>query len=340
MRNGGQEPGIHLGHLCFPRRGVTFPPDMDTHDEAQANILKALADESRLRLARLLAREEMSVQELCEVLDLPQPKVSRHLSVLRAAGLVRDQREGSRVYYSLAPLDDASRLIADYLKAVAEQDHPDLERMAAILRKRARLSQDFSQQRADDWDQLGIQLHSSTAALFALAALSPRGLRIVDLGTGTGLLLPFLAGLGGQVYAVDHSQEMLDHAQQRCEALGLNNVTFLRSAADELADHLPEPCDALLMHFVLHQMASPASTLKAMRAALKTGGRLVIVDRTKHEDEAARRDFGSLWLGFEQDKVEKWLQAADLGMISWQVLRHQNPAYPFSLFIAAASRLD
>lgn len=311
-------------------------PNIDT---VQSNLLKALADENRLRLARLLSHEELNVQELCEILEMAQPKVSRHLSVLRQAGLVADHREGSRVYYSLSSLAGELEMIAEYLRSIAEQGHPDLERMEACLRRRTRISRDFAQQRADEWDEIGIELHSTTAALIAMAHLAPGGLVLADLGTGTGLMLPVLASFADKVYAVDHSEEMLDHARRRCEEHALDNVEFLCCDLGEFADQVGPACDCLLLHFVLHQLARPAANLKAAGSALKPGGKLVVVDRTKHDDEEARQRFGSLWLGFDEDAISPWLRRAGLGQLRFQSLRVQDRRdQPLSLFIASGAK--
>ena len=67
-------------------------------------ILKALADPTRLRIVHLLrGREELCVCEITEALGLPQYTVSRHLSVLKAAGVVADWRQGKWMHYSLDP---------------------------------------------------------------------------------------------------------------------------------------------------------------------------------------------------------------------------------------------
>ena len=67
-------------------------------------ILRALADGTRLRLINLLlSREELCVCELTEALQIVQPKVSRHLAILRDAGLVLDRREGLWVHYRIHP---------------------------------------------------------------------------------------------------------------------------------------------------------------------------------------------------------------------------------------------
>ena len=311
---------------------------MATTDQTQSAILKALADENRIRLLRLLSCEVLNVQEICEILSCPQPRVIRHLSILRGVGLVQDQREGSRVYYSLAPLEGPLDMISGYLQTISEQEHPDFERLDAVLRRRTSDSQAFAREKAGHWDQLGRELHSSTAALIALAQMASGERVVVDLGTGTGLLLPILANFAGKVYAVDHSEEMLSAARRRCEEQSISNVEFICSGIDELANALPEPCDCLFTHFVLHQLSSPEKTISAAAQCLKPHGQLVIVDRTKHDDEDARTRFGSIWLGFEKETISQWLERGGLS----DVVYHELPADPNlaspSVFVASARK--
>ncbi len=68
-----------------------------------AEILKAMGNETRLGILRLLFEQERSVSEICQALDLEQHFVSRHLSVLRNAGLVQTRRQAQNVFYSLHP---------------------------------------------------------------------------------------------------------------------------------------------------------------------------------------------------------------------------------------------
>ena len=71
------------------------------HETAQ--LFKALGDETRLRILNLLARGELCVCDIVGVLDISQPKVSRHLAYLKNSGLVVDRREGAWNYYALVP---------------------------------------------------------------------------------------------------------------------------------------------------------------------------------------------------------------------------------------------
>ncbi len=75
-------------------------PTQDTFRQ-QAQVLKALANESRLRIVDRLARGECSVAELTALVGSDRTTVSKHLAVLRAYGIVRDRRDGNTVIYTL-----------------------------------------------------------------------------------------------------------------------------------------------------------------------------------------------------------------------------------------------
>lgn len=103
------------------------------------DIFKALADDTRSRIALLIAREgELCVCELTTGLDLSQPKISRHLAQLRSNGLLADRRQGQWVFYRLHPelspwvftllqdalTDHADWLAADVARLQAMADRP------------------------------------------------------------------------------------------------------------------------------------------------------------------------------------------------------------------------
>jgi ArsR family transcriptional regulator len=96
-------------------------------------IFKACADATRLRVLVLLAERELCVCELVDILEMPQGKISRHLTVLRRAGLVADRRDGTWINYSLQRADTPlTRRLLAYLKGEARSgDTPtaDLARL-------------------------------------------------------------------------------------------------------------------------------------------------------------------------------------------------------------------
>ncbi len=73
-----------------------------------ARVFGALGDETRLRIIKLLSQGEERVDDLTRILGTPQSTVSHHLRVLKEAGLVHSEKRGRSVYYSIAPLENAT----------------------------------------------------------------------------------------------------------------------------------------------------------------------------------------------------------------------------------------
>jgi len=165
--------------------------------------LQAVSDPTRLRLLRLLMREEMNVQELVTVLELRQPSVSRHLAVLRDAGWVDQRREGTFSWYRAAITADPALQAA--VAQLADQLAPargDDGRLGAVIAEREARGRELFAGVADHWDRIRQQYEHPDLQIGVVAALVPRGLRVVDVGTGSGALLPLLAGSGAEVVAV------------------------------------------------------------------------------------------------------------------------------------------
>lgn len=303
-------------------------------DEQHSVILKAMADETRLRLLRLLSKEELNVQELCDILQMPQPRISRHLAVLKQIHLLQDRREGTRAYYSLCSLSGVLKDFRSYIDSVCNSQHGDLLRLENTLKSRTQISREFASSMAQHWDDISAGLHSPLASMFSMAGLAPRGLSVVDLGSGTGIMLPLLSRFASKVYAVDHSSEMLEQARRRCEKLGIENVEYLVSDLSSLKEKITG-CDALLLHFVMHQVASPQNLLSDLYPLLKKGGRLLIVDQQKHDDESVRTKYGSLWLGFGEEQLCSWMDKAGFVEADW--LNVESDAGS-GVFVASASK--
>src|SRR5438477_3381097 len=67
----------------------------------RVDLLRLFGDPTRVRLASLLERDELTVAEMTRITDLPQSRVSTHLGKLREAGVLRDRRDGASTYYSM-----------------------------------------------------------------------------------------------------------------------------------------------------------------------------------------------------------------------------------------------
>lgn len=271
-----------------------------------------LADLTRCRILRALERQELTVGELCAVLQLPQSTVSRHLKVLSADGWLRARRQGTSHLYRLPPeaLErDAGRLwqlVRSQLVGSAD-DAQDARRLRDVLADRGTRSQAFFSSTAGRWDQLRTELFGPRFDLLALAALIDPDQRVGDLACGTGQVAAALAPFVREVEAVDRSPEMLAAARDR-----LGAAANVRIHEGEL-EHLPladAVLDAAVLMLALPYVAEPARALAEARRVLRPGGRLLLVDMLPHEREDYRHEMGHVWLGFDADEMTRLLAEA------------------------------
>ncbi|MBT2733485.1 metalloregulator ArsR/SmtB family transcription factor [Bacillus sp. ISL-7] len=89
--------------------------------ERSANALKLLGDKTRLTIVAILKQRECCVCEFLEVFDMSQPSISQHLRKLKDAGMVKEERRGQWIYYSLNSQSDFYGLIEDILEHVPDQ---------------------------------------------------------------------------------------------------------------------------------------------------------------------------------------------------------------------------
>ncbi|MEH7273936.1 ArsR/SmtB family transcription factor [Neobacillus vireti] len=89
--------------------------------ERAANVLKLLGDKTRLTIMGILKQRECCVCEFLEVFEMSQPSISQHLRKLKDAGMVKEERRGQWIYYSLNTQNEFYGLIEDVLEHVPEQ---------------------------------------------------------------------------------------------------------------------------------------------------------------------------------------------------------------------------
>jgi ArsR family transcriptional regulator len=102
------------------------------------NIYKALSDETRLRIIKLLEHGELCVCDIVASLDIIQPKISFHLGVLKEAGLVKDKRVGKWIHYRLDDSEIFRRflLLSTIEKAKGNLIHSDKMRLEEFLKSK------------------------------------------------------------------------------------------------------------------------------------------------------------------------------------------------------------
>lgn len=282
-------------------------------------VLEATAHPVRLRLLRLLDRRELSVGELATCLDLAQSSVSRHLNVLRKAGVVEDRSVGVRTYVALVQEPDPA--LASLVRSVLELartrpgDEDDLERLeqleAALERTRAERFDEL----ADDWDALRNELLGGQLSPGQVSALLfPGGMRVVDAGAGTGVYLPWLselAGPDGSVVAVERSAGMLSRARDRAEGLGNVSVRFGRLEELPVEDAW---ADAVVFSLSLGHADDPLGVLREAVRASRPGARIAVADVVRHDDDTLVDRLGQGFRGFAPAALQSLM--AEAGLVS------------------------
>ncbi|MEM6706159.1 MAG: metalloregulator ArsR/SmtB family transcription factor [Acidobacteriota bacterium] len=300
--------------------------------------LNVLADATRTRLLYALEREELTVGELCQVLQAPQSTVSRHLKTLGDQGWVEQRREGSKRFYRARAthLGATERrvwlLVREQVSATATAGQ-DSARLASVLAERAESSAQFFSATADDWDEVRRDLFGSNFDHVALLGMADPHWTVADLGCGSGALSGLLAPFVENIVAVDASPQMLEGARRRLATC--QNVEVRQGDLEALPIE-DGSCDLATLFLVLHHVAQPSRVLAEAKRVLRPGGRLLLVDMASHDREGYRQEMGHVWLGFAAEDMERLLAEAGFASARVRALPPQPQAKGPNLFLAAA----
>jgi SAM-dependent methyltransferase len=310
------------------------------------DVFRAMADATRQKLLQLLILEELNVSELVAILRQPQSTISRHLHVLRGADLVRDRRDRNTTLYRASLPSDATGdlpgLLHGWLKsrrlATALQN-----RLHKILRERSDESVGFFDRLGKRWDELRAAAFGEAFATEAFISLLPADWTVLDIGAGTGYLLPSLADHFRQVIAVEPASAMLECARQRILEHGVANVVFHHGDLG----HLPisdQTCDLAIACLVLHHLPSPAEAVAEIHRVLRPGGRLLIVEQEAHENQEFYETMQDHWWGFDPVEFAEQVSAAGFAAVRQHPLATARPtsgsAESPRLFVVTASRAE
>ena len=288
-------------------------------------VFKALADPTRLRIARLLSTMEMAVGELAQVLGQSQPRVSRHVGILCDAGLAERRREGSWVFLrSATGAAKASPVLAalDRMLAIAEREDADFartlgedrRRINAIRDARASAAEEYFASHAGEWDELRA-LHSPDAQvereLIDTLGEATRGATLgdaLDIGTGSGRMAELFADRADRIVALDKNLEMLRAARAKLQHLPASRIELVQGDFTDLP-FAAGTFDTVLMHQVLHFAQTPEPALAEAARVTRAGGRIAIVDFAAHAHEELRTRHQHARLGFTDRQMRELLES-------------------------------
>lgn len=301
--------------------------------------LALLADPTRLRIALLLQREELSVVELQEILGMGQSRISNHLAQLRQAGLVRDRRAGKNSYYVLAEspvLTELEPLLRTAQKEIAETAR-DRTALEVAVQKRNDKTREYFNKLAGKFGRTYCPGRTWEAVAHSLFFLVPRTLIVADLGAGEGTLSQLLAKRAQQVIAVDNSEKMVEFGVALAKQHGLSNLEY-RLGDLETPPIPPGTVDLAILSQALHHAEHPARAVAAAHRILKPGGRLIILDLLQHQFEEAREMYADRWLGFGESDLHGWMKESGFREIEVTTVAREPQPPHFQTVLATGLR--
>ena len=298
--------------------------------------MDCLADLTRLRLLRILETNELGVVELCDVLQLPQSTVSRHLKLLGTHSWVKSRRKGTANLYRMdinKVGEGGHRLWQVTSQQIANWPrlNEDQRRLESLLANKQKQSEAFFAGAANEWLKMRDELYGQHFSFDGIASLLPDHWVVADLGCGTGQVSSELSECVSKVIGVDRSGAMLDAAKSRLA--NFVNVDLRQGNLEKLPID-DACCDAAVMMVVLSYLPDPLAVLREAKRIIKSGGSLVLIDLQKHSRDDFRKEMGQEWLGFCNDEVDQYLKEAGFVNVRYRDLPLTPQAKGPGLFLA------
>ena len=300
--------------------------------------LKALSDNTRIRLVALLSLEELSVNEIQQITGLGQSRISTHLNILQETKLIYFRKEGKKSVYNINPnsTKEAQQAVHLATKGAQERDHyhDDVKNLKRVIKQRNKQAQVYFNQVAGRFDQKYGPGRSWQAFGQLLLRLIPP-LDIADLGSGEGLMGELLANKARKVICIDNSKKIVRFGQQKVKKAGLKNIQFSYGDIEDIPLKSKSVDVALLSH-ALHHAQQPQKALSEACRILRSGGHLIILDLLEHQFENAKELYGDHWLGFPINTLHEWVENAGFkGIEITEAAREEEPPHFTTLLVVA-----
>ena len=290
----------------------------------------------------MLATDRFNVTELTGVLGLAQSGVSRHLGLLKEAGLVAEERDGAYTFYQLAPQVHSNGhgplwplLESQFAHAAPSSAlRADDARLQEVLRLRR---ENFDQHAGPDTRD-GRQLvpgRSWAAWARALAHLLPPA-EVVDIGCGEGYLTIEVARWATRVWAIDRSAAVLARAKALAARRRATNITFKRGELERLPLEAAS-VDVAMLSQALHHANDPSRAVGEAARVVRPGGKVLVLELRAHQEEWVRERLGDRHLGFGDEQLAALLTSAGLADPKITV-GSRSGGDPFTVIIASAER--
>lgn len=302
------------------------------------NLLRLLADPTRLRLLLLLEQAELSVAELQDILGMGQSRISSHLAQLRRAGVVENRRAGKNVYYGATEIgarNGARARVQEMLRSLA-REVPETTRdrtaLKLTLRKRQDKAREYFDELAGKFGRSYVPGRSWRALAHTLITLLPP-LTVADLGAGEGTLSQLLARRAHKVIAIDNSPKMVEFGSKLAHKHGFKNLEY-RLGDIEDPPIAKNSVDLAILSQALHHAIKPERAIESAHRLLKKNGRIVVLDLLSHRFEKARQLYADHWLGFSEVRLHELLEKPGFRNIEVSVVAREKQSPHFQTIFA------
>lgn len=287
--------------------------------------LKAVGEETRLRILALFKNGELTVTELVLVLRQSQPRISRHLRLLCEAGLLERHREGTWIFYRLVDSDEIAKLANSIMEYIPYSDQllqHDQERLIEVKQERDKKAAIYFQENAKNWNEIrSLYVPEKQVEELLLEITSDMEINdLLDVGTGTGRMLELFSKRAAHGVGIDLSRDMLAIARSHLEQKEINHMQVRQGDMYDLALK-DNSMDLVLFHQVLHFADDPLAAIKETSRILRKNGCVIIIDFLPHTMEILREEHAHRRLGFSGVEVKEWCAATGLVLDSIQKMK-------------------
>ena len=292
--------------------------------------LRAVAEPTRLRLAVLLSRAELTVTEISSVIGQSQPRTSRHLRLLLDANILERAPEGAHVFYRVCDGGGGAELVrrlADQVPAGDPVIAADAAALERVRQARVLAAARYLSSQADEAAVLSsLQVAEADVehAMLELIGAAEPVARLLDIGTGTGRMLELLAPVSERSVGLDVSRDMVAAARAK-----LGQARLSRASVRQGDLHRPPfeagSFDVAVMHHVLHLLDEPGEAIADAARLLRPGGRLLVADFAPHQLDFLREQHGHRHLGIDEHDMQAWAEHGGLENETQRTLRPPGP---------------
>lgn len=294
------------------------------HTNQLLNILRAAGEPTRLRILSLCASGDLTVGELTLIIDQSQPSVSRHLKLLCDAHLLERHQEGTSAFFHIPSRGEIATFTRFLIGSINPKDPNalrDRRKFDAVKAGRAERANTYFRENAEAWDQirsLHIDEEVVETAVLSMLPVNKSG-NLLDVGTGTGRMLQLLGHKFDEAVGIDLSRDMLSVARNNLSPEKYPNCSVRQGNMYQLPFADRSFTDVVL-HMVLHFSDEPIEAIAEASRVLRPSGNLYIIDFLPHTLEKFREQHAHRRLGFPNNEITDWCNAAGLTIVENRLL--------------------